>query len=161
MDLGALNENFTARIIGFPAKLALLLEKDPISRHPFRKDSPRSGVYLFTDNHIHLYAGRSRNIRSRYGLHTRPSATHNQANFAFLLAKEALHNSGTFPELDEFSRTKLQINPKFKDEFFKAKCRVKRMDFRWIEESDDTTQALLEIYCSITLKTPYNKFRTH
>ena len=45
--------------------------------------------------------------------------------------------------------------------FEKAKERVRKMDFRAVAESDQTTQALLEIYCAITLKTPHNDFGTH
>jgi hypothetical protein len=35
------------------------------------------------------------------------------------------------------------------------------MDVRYVEETDPLRQALLEIYVSIILKTPYNDFDTH
>jgi hypothetical protein len=35
------------------------------------------------------------------------------------------------------------------------------MDVRYVEETDALRQALLEIYVSIVLKTPYNDFDTH
>ncbi len=35
------------------------------------------------------------------------------------------------------------------------------MDLRFIEEQDQLRQALLEIYVSAVLKTPYNDFETH
>jgi len=35
------------------------------------------------------------------------------------------------------------------------------MDVRYVEETDPLRQALLEIYVSIVLKTPYNDFDTH
>jgi hypothetical protein len=52
------------------------------------------------------------------------------------------------------------------DEFFlasfgEAKARISRMDIRFFEESDQIRQAILEIYCSIALRTPYNQFGTH
>lgn len=45
--------------------------------------------------------------------------------------------------------------------FKRAKERVRAMEFRAVEESDQTRQALLEVYCAIALKTPYNDFGTH
>ncbi len=45
--------------------------------------------------------------------------------------------------------------------FNAAKKRVRAMEFRAVEESDQTKQALLEVYCAITLKTPHNDFGTH
>jgi hypothetical protein len=35
------------------------------------------------------------------------------------------------------------------------------MDVRYVEEKDALRQALLEIYVSVVLKTPYNDFETH
>jgi hypothetical protein len=49
---------------------------------------PKSGVYLFTESGKHLYVGRSNRLRARYSLHCRPGSHHNQATFAFQLARE-------------------------------------------------------------------------
>jgi hypothetical protein len=35
------------------------------------------------------------------------------------------------------------------------------MDYRYVAEHDQTCQALLEIYCSVALATPFNDFGTH
>ncbi len=35
------------------------------------------------------------------------------------------------------------------------------MDYRCVEETDQTRQALLEAYCAIALSTPYDDFDTH
>ena len=35
------------------------------------------------------------------------------------------------------------------------------MEYRYVEETDQIRQALLEIYCSVALDTPYNDFGTH
>lgn len=35
------------------------------------------------------------------------------------------------------------------------------MSFRYVEETDQVRQALLEIYTAVTLQTPYNEFKTH
>ncbi len=52
-------------------------------------------------------------------------------------------------------------NPDFKEAFDCARARIKKMDFRYVEEPDPTKQALLEIYCAVALKTRYNNFKTH
>jgi hypothetical protein len=45
--------------------------------------------------------------------------------------------------------------------FKRAKTRVSAMEFRAVEEPNQNRQALLEIYCAITLETPFNDFGTH
>jgi hypothetical protein len=35
------------------------------------------------------------------------------------------------------------------------------MHYRYVEETDQNKQALLEIYCAIALQTPYDDFSTH
>jgi len=42
-----------------------------------------------------------------------------------------------------------------------ATGRIRRMNIRWVHEPDPTKQALLEIYVSVVLETPYNDFDTH
>lgn len=49
----------------------------------------------------------------------------------------------------------------FLDAFRSAKARIRAMDYRFVEETDQTRQALLEIYCAVVLGTPYNDFNTH
>ena len=61
----------------------------------------------------------------------------------------------------ERSRLALQADPAFNLAFTDAKARVRKMDLRFVEEADPTRQALLEIYASVVLKTPYNDFNTH
>ncbi|MGB3388470.1 MAG: hypothetical protein WBA88_10865 [Pseudaminobacter sp.] len=46
-------------------------------------------------------------------------------------------------------------------EFAAAKTRIRNMNYRYVEETDQTRQALLEIYVATGLDTPYNDFRTH
>lgn len=48
----------------------------------------------------------------------------------------------------------------FSNAFKDAKERIRGMDFRYVEETDQTCQALLEIYCALVMKTPYNTFKT-
>lgn len=138
-----------------------LIALTPCSEGRLPRDMPKAGVYLFSEDGIDLYVGRSRNMRRRYGLHTRPSAPHNQASFAFLLAKKDMGLTGASYKPDEMSRSGLSKNLDFIQAFCKAKLRVRAMDYRFVEETDATHQALLEIYCALALGTPYNDFQTH
>ena len=52
-------------------------------------------------------------------------------------------------------------DPPFRAAFKAAKERIRKMDYRYVEEVDQNRQALLEIYCAIVLSTPYNDFKTH
>jgi hypothetical protein len=45
--------------------------------------------------------------------------------------------------------------------FDEAKARLRSLDIRFIEESHQIGQALLEIYAAMCLGTPYNDFDTH
>ena len=59
------------------------------------------------------------------------------------------------------ARERLLSNIDFMAAFQRAKERVRAMEFRAVEEVDQNRQALLEIYCAITLETPFNDFGTH
>jgi len=49
----------------------------------------------------------------------------------------------------------------FAGAFIAAKERIRAMEYRYVEEADQNRQALLEIYCAVVLRTPYNDFGTH
>jgi hypothetical protein len=80
--------------------------------------------------------------------------------FAFRLAREA---TGTLVAAYTAagSRAALCAQDDFGAAFSLAKERVRQMDVRYVEETDPLRQALLEIYVSIVLRTPYNDFNTH
>jgi hypothetical protein len=59
------------------------------------------------------------------------------------------------------SRADLLQDVVFASAFEVAKRRIASMDLRFVEESDPTRQALLEIYAATVLKTPYNDFDNH
>ena len=65
------------------------------------------------------------------------------------------------PDYRRGARERLADHLTFWDEFRKAKDRIRAMEFRAVEECDQTRQALLEIYCAITLETSFNDFGTH
>lgn len=120
---------------------------------------PHRGVYLFSEGDNHLYVGRSNSIPARYRNHCRPGATHTSAAFAMLLAREqtgmyASYRKGT-------GRSTLMQHENFRPAFDQAKMRIAAMEFRAVEETDQTRQALLEIYVAVALATRYNDFGTH
>ena len=119
-----------------------------------------SGIYLFTEAQKHLYVGRSNSIRKRLQNHCRPSSNDNQAAFAFLLAREA---SGALKATykPEGSRKHLMSLDSFKEIFDNQKARLRTMDIRVVGEADPNRQALLEMYASVCLETPYNSFNNH
>ena len=121
---------------------------------------PKQGVYLFTENGNHLYVGRSNAIRACYGRHCNPGATHRMAAFT-KLAREATGKITASYKSGETSRKGLMLNPEFRTAFETAKSRIRQMDFRFVEETDQNAQALLEIYCTLALKAKYNDFNTH
>lgn len=125
------------------------------------KDVPKQGVYLFSEGDTHLYVGRSNSIRSRYDDHCGLRATDKTAAFAFKLAREAVGKIKASYKAGDDSRIGLMQNQKFREAFESAKERIRGMDFRFIEETDQNRQALLEIYCTVALKTKYNDFNTH
>jgi hypothetical protein len=128
--------------------------------HRWPRDQVR-GVYLFSEGDTHHYVGRTNHVQRRYGLHSRPSAQHNQAVFAFKLARHETGNIKAAYSTGAGSRTSLAADPVFGAVFVDAKARVKRMDFRWIEETDPVRQCLLEVYVAIVLQTAFNDFDNH
>jgi len=121
---------------------------------------PKQGVYLFSENGKPLYVGRTNNIPNRYRAHRNPSSGENQAAFAFILACEAFGRAKASYKKDG-GRKALIIDPAFLAHFGAAKDRIRAMDFRAVEETDQTRQTLLEVYCAVVLETPYNDFGTH
>lgn len=83
------------------------------------------------------------------------------AAFAFRIARETTGNLKAAYKKGATSRAGLMENPAFAAAFVSAKERVGRMHVRFVEETDPTRQALLEIYVSVVLATPYNDFDTH
>ncbi len=82
------------------------------------------------------------------------------AAFAFQLAREATGNTvATYTKVG--SRKDLMNDPSFLEAFQGSKARIRRMDLRYVEETDQVRQCLLEIYTAVVLETPYNSFRTH
>lgn len=127
-----------------------LLNCRPITPGDAINHLPQSGVYLFTENGVHLYVGRTNRMQLRYIEHRRSSSSFDHA---------ALANRITRSELG-VARTNRRDAKYFKA-FKKNIERVAKMDFRYVEEADDHRQFLLEFYCVAVLETSHNHFRTH
>ncbi|MDZ4089131.1 MAG: hypothetical protein U1E69_20255 [Tabrizicola sp.] len=137
-----------------------LMSMEPLrGTPPSRLSTPKSGVYLFSEQGRHLYVGRSNRIAYRYALHCGLSAKHNQASFAWKLMAEEVGHKATYRQGE--GRADMIRLQNYADAFTAAKARIRRMDFRFVEEIDQMRQALLEAYACVALETPYNDFNTH
>lgn len=136
-------------------KFEALMAMTPITLATLPKNAEKSGV-LLTEGGRNLYIGRSRKIRSRLRMHVGHYAG---ASFAVKLAREATGKKTSYTTKD--SVKELLKDHKFTAAFQQAKNRIRGMEIRYVEESDCNRQALLEIYATIVLKTPYNDFDTH
>lgn len=136
------------------------MEMSPVKMSALPKRLPEKCIYLFSEEEDHLYVGRTRRLRNRLRQHSIAGARHNQAVFAFRLAREQTGRlTATYSA--EGSRAALLTDRDFSEAFTQAKNRVRNMDLRFVEEADPLRQALLEIYVSIVLGTKYNDFDTH
>lgn len=155
-----MNEKFKLLIESLDPSYQRLIRMTPVTVPTLPDDIPRSGIYLLSEGDIHLYVGRSNRIKQRLQEHCRPSANHNTAPFAFKLAREATGKlKASYVEHE--SRNHLETLPEFKNEFSRAKDRVRKMAVRFVAEPNPLRQALLEMYVAICLDTPHNDFDNH
>jgi len=155
-----MNEKFKLLIESLEPSYQRLMRMAPVNVGTIPFDVPRSGIYLLSEGGNYLYVGRSNRIKQRLQEHCRPSSNHNTAPFAFRLAREATGKlKASYTENE--SRTHLETQPEFKNEFIKAKERIRNMSIRFVGEPDPLRQALLEMYVSICLATPHNDFDNH
>lgn len=155
-----LHKVFRPHLRDLEAKRRDLLSMQPFTLTTLPRLMPTRGVYLLSENGRHLYVGRSNGIRKRLRRHSRPSAKHNAASFAFRLAKEML-NVGPATYKKGQGRGDLASQDKFVNEFQAAKARIRAMQIRFVEEADPIRQGLLELYVAVVHCTPYNDFDTH
>ena len=133
-----------------------LMQCEPLRRDRLPIEMKGPGVYLFSDAEVHYYVGRSREVRERVMQHSRASVL--DAPFAFKRAREVTGNNPTY-QVDG-SRTQLLADDAFVQELLTQKRWIATLNIRYIHIEDAITQALLEIYSSDQLQTPYNDFNT-
>ena len=99
-------------------------------------------------------------MRQRIRNHGVETAKDNVAAFAFRIAREATGNTKASYK-PKGSRKDLVKQPEFARAFSDAKERVRKMEVRFVEETDQLRQCVLEIYVAVALSTPFNDFDTH
>ena len=156
-----MDQKFAKLVEMLAPKLEQLLAMQPLHYGILPTKMPKSGIYLFTESGKHLYVGRSNRLRARYFLHCRPGSQHNQATFAFQLARESTGRTTAAYRAGEGSRAGQMRDDAFSTAFSFAKERIRGMEYRYVEEVDQNRQALLEIYAATVLGTKYNDFGTH
>ena len=65
-----------------------LMQMVPLKMSALPSRLPEKCIYLLSEGQNHLYVGRTRKLRKRLRQHSIASAQHNQAVFAFKLARE-------------------------------------------------------------------------
>ena len=133
---------------------------EPVTIGLLRAPLPAKCVYLFSENGKPLYVGRTNHFRNRMRQHSIDGARHNQAVFAFRLAR---HETGKAVAgyTKATGRAALLADPIFAAAFANAKRRIRAMELRFVPVEDPLRQALLEIYVAVVLETPHNDFETH
>jgi hypothetical protein len=157
-----MNPVFQRYIESLHPALERLLEMPAVHIEALPTSMPSQGIYLFSEGDRHLYVGRNwkQKLSKRLQQHSATWAQHNQAVFAFKLAREVTgQTKATY--IKGQSRRDLCDDPNFAASFSDAKKRIRRMDLRFVEEADPLRQTLLEIYVALALSTPYNDFDTH
>lgn len=151
-----MDSRFARYIENLHEKYEQLMAMEPVTMESPLHNTPEGGVYLFSEGASHLYVGRSkRQLNKRLRGHIRKSAKD-----SFKLAREATGQTVTSYSGD-YIREKLLSDQKFLKVYQDAKERIRIMNIRWVHEPEPTKQALLEIYVSVVLETPYNDFDTH
>ncbi len=122
-------------------------------------DCPIGGIYLFTENGVHLYVGRTkRRIKERLKDHV---STADDCPFAWRLAREMTGKTQASYKPRGSRKDLLANDPDFKKAYDEAKDRIRQMEVRYVGEPEPLKQALLEIYVAVVSNAKYNDFDTH
>lgn len=153
-----MDQEFKKLIDGLQKKYEDLMDMSPVTIDTTPNECPVGGVYLFSENGTNLYAGRTkRKIKERLKGHV---STADDCPFAWHLARETTGvKKATYKQ--KGSRKDLLSKPEFRQAYTSAKDRIRRMEVRFVGESDPLKQALLEIYVAVVSGAKYNDFDTH
>jgi len=156
-EMTKMNE-FAQAVSDVEEKCSKLLASPKYLMDTLPKEIPLAGVYLLSERGQALYVGRTNKLRNRLQYHTRNN--HNQATFAFLLAREQTgKRKATYQKSG--SREDLLTQPDFRSAFDGARQRIQKMDVQFVEEPDPIRQALLEICTALKVEARYNDFDNH
>jgi hypothetical protein len=152
-----MNDKFKTLLADLDRQYEELISMPAQSVDTVPNDAPIGGVYLFSENGIALYAGRTkRSIQNRVRDHV---GTANDCPFAWRLARETSGKAPTYTK--KGSRTELLQDPIFIQHYEDAKKRIRAMQVRYVGEKDPEKQALLEIYVAVVSSATFNDFDTH
>jgi predicted GIY-YIG superfamily endonuclease len=155
-----MHESFAKYVDSLHASFERLVNMAPVKIEDLRKPLPEKCIYLFSENGMALYVGTTNHFRQRMRQHSIDASQHNQAVFAFRLARA--ETGKTIADYSkEGSRSALLRDKQFANAFQRAKARIRDMELRYVEETDPLRQALLEIYVAVVLRTMHNDFETH
>jgi hypothetical protein len=153
-----MDEKFKALICDLSKKYKELMSMPPVTIDTIPPDCPTGGIYLFTENGIHLYAGRTkRRIKNRLKDHV---STADDCPFAWHLAREETGKTEATYKA-EGSRKDLLTQSHFSQAYQQAKNRIKQMEVRYVGEPNPLKQTLLEIYVAVVSGAKFNDFDTH
>jgi hypothetical protein len=138
---------------GKATSLRLLRENKivPLLEDPEKEDFP--GIYIFFKGEDAIYVGISQKIVQRIQQHVK-GRSHYSASFAFRIAKEHYDRIE-----DEALKTRDSLD--FDTYCVPVQLLLREMDVAILPIEDPTTRYLFEVYCAVTLGTPYNDFETH
>jgi predicted GIY-YIG superfamily endonuclease len=153
-----MKDGFDRIIEAVRAKFAALMQCPTHLLRALPKEMPSAGIYLFSESGRPLYVGRTNRLRSRLQYHTRDN--HNQATFAFLLARRATGKLKASYR-PEGSRSALLCEPTFRAAFDAARARVTEMHVQFVEEPDPVNQTILEVFTAFETQAPFNDFDNH
>src|SRR2546426_6325041 len=83
-----MHESFLSYAESLHPSFERLIAMSPVTITTLPRNAPLQCIYLFSEGHRHLYVGRTKNLRQRLRNHSIPASQHNQAVFAFRLARE-------------------------------------------------------------------------
>jgi hypothetical protein len=153
-----MNPQFAALIESLDSKYESLMSMAPVTVDTAPKDTPKGGVYLFSSGGRHLYVGRTKRIiKDRLKDHV---STADDCPFAWHLARETTNNNVASYKF-EGSRKHLLSQSSFRNVYESAKQDIRKMEVRYVGESDPRKQALLEIYVAVATNAEHNDFDTH
>jgi hypothetical protein len=153
-----MDRDFQDSIKNLEQKYRKLMSMSPIEAEKIPNNTPKGGVYLFTENGVHLYVGRTkREIYKRVRNHF--SGAENCPIAWYLVLKQTGKKPG-YTKKDS-KKNLLSNNKSVHDAYYKAMERTRKMKVRYIQEDDPLRQALLEIYVAIATKAKRNDFDTH
>jgi len=153
-----MKDRFDNVIEAVRAKFAALIASPKHCIKSLPKEMPEAGIYLFSEGGRPLYVGRTNKLRKRLQYHVRDN--HNQATFAFLLARRKTGRLKASYK-PEGSRTALLSEPAFRAAFDAARRRITEMDVKFVEEPDPVKQTILEVFTAFETQAEFNDFDNH